>query len=205
MNDDNPMALEDERRRFFRIQDLVHLTYRVISESELTERTALLEKGLTEQFMVMSSLAAITTEMTATLRKIEVANPDVAEYLRAVDRKIDLLGQALMLDEMSVSEDRAAAVSLSASGIAFEVEKPLPEGEPVEVKLMLMPSCAGVLAYGTVITNDKVSVDGETVTQARIDFTHLRDEDRDLLIKHVIRKQGDMLRERRAARENAND
>jgi hypothetical protein len=36
----------------------------------------------------------------------------------------------------------------------------------------------------------------------RVDFTHLRDEDRDLLIRHIMRKQGEMLRERRIAREN---
>jgi hypothetical protein len=31
----------------------------------------------------------------------------------------------------------------------------------------------------------------------RIDFTHIRDEDRDLLIKHMLRRQGERLRQAR--------
>ena len=33
----------------------------------------------------------------------------------------------------------------------------------------------------------------------RIDFTHIRDEDRDLLIKHMLRRQGERLRQARDA------
>jgi len=35
----------------------------------------------------------------------------------------------------------------------------------------------------------------------RVDFTHIRDEDRDLLIKHMLRRQGERLRQARAAAE----
>ena len=68
---------------------------------------------------------------------------------------------------------------------------------------MLMPSNAGILTYGRVIGNEAVEGSSGADYQVRVDFTHLREEDRDLLIRHVIRKQGDMLRERRIARENS--
>jgi hypothetical protein len=35
----------------------------------------------------------------------------------------------------------------------------------------------------------------------RVDFTHIRDEDRDLLIKHMLRRQGERLRRARQAAE----
>lgn len=87
MTNDTQVSLEDERRRFFRIEDLVHLTYRVIDEVELAEKAELLEKGMIEQFMLMSSLSAITAEMAGTFRKIEIGDPDVATYLKALDKK----------------------------------------------------------------------------------------------------------------------
>lgn len=202
MTIDKQVSPEEERRRFFRIEDLMHLTYRVIDKDELTEKVDMLEKGLIEQFMVMSSLAAISADMAATLRKIESVEPDVAAYLRALDRKIDTIGRAFMVDEVTAGNSDATAVNVSASGIAFDTNENLPVGALVELKMLLLPSCTGVLTYGEVVANDNVDEKTGFSTQVRIDFTHLRDEDRDMLIKHAIKKQGDMLRERRAAQEN---
>jgi len=203
VTDDQKISIEDERRRFFRIEDLVHLTFRIIDETELAYKTDLLEKGLVEQFMITSSLAAVTADMSATLRKIEVNDPDVAHYLKSLDQKIDMIGRAFMVDEVNTQDNQACAVNLSASGIAFHHENEIPVGTYLEIKMLLMPSNAGVLTYGKVIGNDKVAGIKGTDIQVRVDFTHLREEDRDLLIRHVIRKQGDMLRERRVARENS--
>lgn len=197
--------LDQERRRFFRIEDLIQMTWRRVDEKELAYKLEMLEKGLVEQFMVSSSLAAISAEMSATLRRIEVKEPDVAEYLKALDRKIDLIGQAFMVDENAEADMHATPVNLSASGIAFYTAEPLEEGIYLEIRMTLLPTTAGVLAYGRVIGNDAgETVDGP-VNQVRVDFEHMRDEDRDMLIRHVIRKQGDMLRERRVARENSED
>jgi Flp pilus assembly secretin CpaC len=203
MTEEQHVSIEDERRRFFRIEDLIHLTFRQIDETELAYKVDLLDKGLVEQFMITSSLAAMTADMAATLRKIEVADPDVASYLKSLDRKIEMVGRAFMVDEVNAQGHKAAPVNLSASGIAFQTETPLHIGSNIEIKMMLMPSSAGIMTYGKVIGNDRVEDAGGVHNQARVDFTHLREEDRDLLIRHVIRKQGDMLRERRIARENS--
>ena len=202
MTDETQASLDDERRRFFRIEDLMHLSYREIDNAELNRKVELLEKGMVEHFMINSSLTAITADMAATLRKVEATDPDVAAYLKSLDRKIDLVGKAFMAEDVSVGENKAAPVNISASGIAFDTEEPLKEGINVEMKMLLMHTFTGILTYGKVVGNDKSEVDGKAVNQVRIDFTHLREEDRDMLIRHVIRKQGDMLRERRIAREN---
>jgi len=203
MTDEPKVSIEDERRRFFRIEDLVHLTFREIDDNELAYKADLLEKGLVEQFMINSSIAAVTADMAATLRKIEVNDPDVAQYLKSLDQKIDMIGRAFMVDEVNAQDNKASAVNLSASGIAFHHDKKIQEGTILEIKLMLMPSNAGILTYGKVISNEAMQGPDGGDYQVRVDFTHLREEDRDLLIRHVIRKQGDMLRERRIARENS--
>ena len=66
---------------------------------------------------------------------------------------------------------------------------------------MLLPDNAGLLAFGEVINCEKHQ-DGYLI---RVDFTYMRDEDRDLLIRHIMRKQGEMLRERRVSKENQSD
>ena len=47
----------------------------------------------------MSSLAAITAQMTAGLRRIENRDPDLAAYLRAIDQKIEVIGRAFIAQE----------------------------------------------------------------------------------------------------------
>ena len=203
MTEEKKVNLDDERRRFFRIEDLIHLAFRVIDENELNFKADMLDKGLVDQFMITSCLATITADMASTLRKIEVVEPDVAAYLKSLDRKIDLIGRTFLTEEVQTDDHEAEAVNLSASGIAFSTKEALPIDANVELKMMLMPSFAGVLTYGKVIGNEIVEDETGRRNMTRIDFTHMREEDRDLLIRHVIRKQGDMLRERRIARENA--
>jgi hypothetical protein len=201
MKDNQNISLEDEKRRFFRIEDLVHLSCNVLDERSFNEKIQLLEKGVSEQFLVMSDLSAISSEMSASLRRIESREPEIADYLRSIDRKIDLLGRAIMSEEFGVNIDSAVPVNLSASGVGIKTGRAIPENSSVEVRMILLPDHVGVMAYGSVVACEEQD-DERYPYLVRVDFTHLRDEDRDLLIRHIMRKQGEMLRERRIAREN---
>ncbi len=198
MTDKKNTGTSDEKRRFFRIEDLVHMTCNVLDEQVFQEKIELLDKGVSEQFLILSDLAAISSEMAATLRKIEVVSPDVAEYLKSLDLKIDILGRALMTEELDVSIDAAVPVNLSAAGVGITISRPMPVDSNVEVKMILLPDHIGIIALGRVVGTSECD-DGKFLI--RIDFTHLRDTDRDVLIRHIMRKQGEMLRERRMSRE----
>jgi hypothetical protein len=77
-------------------------------------------------------------------------------------------------------------------------------GTPLEIRLLLLPALAGILAFGSVVecTEPPAGEDRAAGSRLmRVDFTHIRDEDRDLLIKHMLRRQGERLRQARAAAE----
>lgn len=74
----------------------------------------------------------------------------------------------------------------------------------LEVKLLLLPTYTGILTYGTLV--DCVEVEGEEADaeypyRLRIDFSFMRESDRDALIRHVLLKQSEWLRARREKRE----
>ena len=116
MTAENPTTAQGtERRSFFRIDDTVRLSLRRVPAEELAGRLDRLDHGLAGIFTVMSSLSAITAQMTVGLRRIEKRDPELATYLRAVDQKIEVIGRALIAQEPELSAEDAVPVNLSAA------------------------------------------------------------------------------------------
>lgn len=186
----------DERREYFRIDDSLRLSYREIEPDSLERRITSLEQGQECDFTVVSSLAAITQEMSGTLHKIESSERDIAAYLKSIDRKLDILGRAFLAQSSELIDQPVQAVNLSATGISFEVTTPLEPATLLELKILLTPSYSGILCYAEVIACE--ADDGRAgCYPLRTRFLHLREQDRDLLIQHVIQRQGEVIRERK--------
>jgi hypothetical protein len=195
----------ENRRRFFRIDDAVRLSYRALDADELADRVARLAEGLGGSFALMASLSAVTHRMSVSLRRIEQRSGDVAAYLRALDQKIETVARALLLQDPSLPAMSEAPVNLSAGGLAIVTGQCLPVGTPLEIRLLLLPALAGILAFGAVVEcTEPPPGEGHPPGSRlmRVDFTHIRDEDRDLLIGHMLRRQGERLREARQAGED---
>jgi len=189
-----------ERRSFFRIDDTVRLSLRRVPEGELASRLERLEHDLAGNFTVMSSLAAITAQMTVGLRRIENRDPDLAAYLRAIDHKIEIIGRAFLAQEPELSAEKAVAVNLSAGGMCVGVDECFEPGANLEVRMLLFPSFTGLMIYGTVVDCRPAAADessGHYDHLVRIEFSHIREQDRELLIRHLLRRQSNQLREDR--------
>ena len=201
--DNAEKEMQQDRRRYFRVDDAVNISYQVVDQGQLPERMERMEQEVNGDFTVMSSLAAISQQMAGVMHKVEAYNPDIASYLKALDRKIDILGRAFLLQHSDVSEQATNMVNISASGVAFHVTEPLEPGALLELKLLLFPSFTGILTFAEVVGCEPLETpDGEFTHATRVNFVHLRESDRDVIIRHVIRKQSDMLREQRQQREN---
>ena len=198
MTEQNPKAAAGaDRRTYFRIDDNVRLSVRRVPPGELEARLDRLEHDLAGNFTVMSSLAAITSQMAMGLRRIENRDPDLAAYLRAIDQKIEVIGRAFIAEEPEMAAQQAAPANLSAGGICAGVEELYEKGEPVEVRMLLFPSFTGLMIYGTVVECGPAAEGegGRFRYLARIEFTHIREQDRELLIRHLLRRQSAQLRD----------
>jgi hypothetical protein len=194
--------MTDERREFFRIDDSIQVSYRVIQAAELpaTIDDRRLEN---ERFTVMTRLQAISQHLSAAFHRIEQRDPDVADYLKSLDEKVDLLGKSFLAQEEGLLGLPSRSVNLSAGGLAMDISEPLDPGDLVEIKLLLFPAYTGVMAFGEVV-DVAASQDGDTdyPHHVRINFTLIRDSDQDALIRHIMRRQGEMLRRRKSQLES---
>jgi hypothetical protein len=200
MSRDGQDKMADERREYFRIDDSIRVSYNVIEADAVPADID--EQVENDRFSVMTRLQAISQHLSAAFHRIEQRDPDVADYLKALDEKINLLGQSFLAEEKALLGEPSRPVNLSAGGLAMDVAEQLAVGDRVEVKLLLLPSYTGVLAYGEV-----VGVEANTKPEAgypyhvRINFTLIRGVDQDALIRHIMRRQGEMLRQRREQQE----
>lgn len=191
----------EDRRNFFRIDDTVRLSLRRVPVEELADRLDRLDHDLAGNFTVMSSLSAITAQMTMGLRRIENRDPDLAAYLRAIDQKIEVIGRAFIAQEPEAVAERAIPVNLSAGGMCVGVDEDYQPGAQLEIRMLLFPSFTGLMIYGTVIDSGPPDASDEAHHgrfryMTRIEFTHIREQDRELLIRHLLRRQSDQLRDR---------
>jgi len=203
MADNQQPDLSRERREFFRIDDTVALSFQVVPASSLAKKLERQEKGLEGEFTIMSNLSVISQEMSGVLRKIEGISPDIAHYLKSLDQKIDLLGKAFLTWTNEMADQPASAVNLSASGMAFNTPEPTEIGTLLELKILL-PFFTGLVLYAEVVACKQLPSEGDAgaAYQTRVNFRHLRDRDRDVLIRHVLQRQSEYLRRQRHERED---
>lgn len=183
-----------ERRRYFRIEDEVILFFREVSHEDVPEYGAFQEQDL-DAFSLSSKMDLLTAESRPVLRRIEREYPEVGAFLRIIEQKVDLVAQAVLARETELLEQPTRRVSLSASGIAFENDQPFHVGKVLELKMVLPPTLAGVLAYGNVVYCRHMGGDNSAYHVA-VDFIGLRERDRELLIRHVVKRQLRQLRDR---------
>jgi len=201
MNNNQPT--EDDRRNYFRIRDRVKISFYPVPKDELTDRIERLETDLESKFTVMSSCSLITQQMMMQLRRIESDLPDVAACIKALDDKLNLIGRAFLTQEEDFSNQVTEQVNISAGGIALNSDEEIKLGTVLEIKLLLLPAMTGLLLFGEVIAcKKKKKSDGKDCSyRLRIDFSYMREPDRDILIRHVLQRQGEWLRKRREEHE----
>ena len=187
---------EAERRDYFRIDDRVLLDYRAIEPDALTQPV--------EQHFPPSSTFDLIRDLRALEHEHSPArggsdhDREFDQQLRLLHRKIDLVAATLVAIEQNRAGREAVRVSLSEGGIAFPADAPLPLGTPVALQIQLLPELVGLHLYGEVI-HDQSLLHWEDCGHASpiaVRFLQLREVDRQLLARHILKSQINARRER---------
>lgn len=181
-----------ERRRYFRIEEHVILVFREVEAKAVPADASFREVAL-DPFALGSQLELLSLESRALMRRIERDEPDIAEYLKLLERKIELIARSVVSAETDLADHSPREVNLSASGMAFLSENAYTPGQVLELKLALLPNLLGVAAYGRVIYCRK-QVLGYRIG---VDFIGLSERDRELLIRHITKRQSRQLRDKK--------
>ncbi len=178
--------MSQERRRFFRIEDIVNLKTEVIESDQLEQR---LKKFWNDQheFSLRNEFNYQLEQHQADLQKIKNRSPEIGRYLEMLQQQIDILTDRVLADEDKFTS-LEKQVNISAQGISFYSDEAVAVGEVVELHLKLSPGRQKIVVFARVISCD-ASEDERGAYAVALDFEHIHDADREILVKHVHGKQ----------------
>ena len=176
-----------EKRKYFRITDTIHLTVRVISKEEYESTNKDLQSD--------DSLVDCENELTLLLDKIAIQQPDISRALQLMNQKLMQLNEALIAPPQ---QENLTEVSLSACGVGFESDDFIAEAERVELVLGLKPSNLKMTARGIVVGCEELAEPkGGNRYFIRVALGGLAPKSEEVLIQHIIKRQGEILRQKR--------
>lgn len=186
----------EEKRRYFRVNDTINLLHKVIDKKNVNALSHV-SNDVLGNCSLTAALDVLTQESRMLSPRLERRDPEMFEYLKIIDTKINLIAQALSAQNEQFSEHDTREVSLSATGLAFSNDKAVAVGELLELRMLLTSCMAVIVAYARVVQCKDISDDNpERPFAICVEYVNLTDDDRELLIKHVIKKQLQQLRDK---------
>ncbi|MNQ63407.1 PilZ domain protein [compost metagenome] len=181
----------DDRREYYRIEDSIALEFRPLQQGETGGEGS--ADNASTLFSLLSDLHLMDFESQHLLRHIHERDRTLASYLKVINKRIDLLGQALaqsLLRDIGPTRQ----VTLSEGGIGFTSPQPIEPGTQLALKMVLMPQALGLLMQAVVI-HSQARADGQF--DIGTEFEAETDAQRQLLARHILHKQAQQRREAR--------
>ncbi|MGR8921773.1 MAG: PilZ domain-containing protein [Gammaproteobacteria bacterium] len=192
--------MESERRRYFRITDRALVKYRVLADEALDDERRFVFLNEVRAANLHGALMGIDIRLGDLFEVVRNESKATAEALELMNRKLTLLERVVAMETSTKSpidyrENAPLDVSLSGGGMAMPSEERLEPGTHLAIDLVLLPSNHPMRVIGRVVECSAT----ERGTTLSVEFVDMREEDRDVLIQHIVRKQSEELRQERAA------
>jgi hypothetical protein len=186
---------QTERRRYFRIDDEVILAWRNLTTEEKNMRLQQFMLGEIEYPDATRLYLSLESDINSLVQLLHPKDPQVAKAISLLNRKINLVsrGAPTSATQHTLLEQQAEPVNISACGIAFMADQPLPLWGDIQIEMILIPEKTYILCYGVIVGCEHVA----KRFRVNVDFVAMREDDRERLIQHIMVKESEGLRNRR--------
>lgn len=187
-----------DRRAYFRINDRLLIDIKLLEPEAAWELGKLIVSSAPHASHPHQQLSSLETAFHHLTDQIGHADRDVARALRMLDEKINLLANNVQHLLQPIDDTQAQAVNLSAGGISILSDQVIAPKTPVEVNMTLLPSGIAIRAIAKVISCEQLlsAQDGKGFS-LRLAFTHMNENDRNILVKHTLTRQAENLRQQK--------
>jgi c-di-GMP-binding flagellar brake protein YcgR len=180
-----------DRRRFFRINDTIGVSYHLLSDAE----KSVIEKEVSVDSALLQSVDRLNAQLLRIIDNVQAAQPDVALALNLMNQKIDMLYEKHEIGGQLVAEINfdKREVSLSANGLAFSTAEHFAEEDLLRIDILLDKANLQVTAIGRVVVCESLD---KPRTKAkpfytRVHFIQIKSHDQEILAQYVINKQNE--------------
>ncbi len=184
------MTEQTERRRYFRINDIIGLSYAVLQDGE--EFSPESTDGLAEK------LAKFDARFNRIENTLWQENPTVAQALGLLNTKISTIAAHYTQQAGHPTESYdEMEVSISGCGLAFDCVEPLPPQTRLRVGVLLKPSNIELKFSAAVVACEPALADPAGAYWMRIEIEEENHAAREQLVQHVVQKQSISVEESR--------
>ncbi|MBT0587263.1 PilZ domain-containing protein [Alteromonas oceanisediminis] len=175
---------------FFLIKHQLNVNFRTIDKAEIPAVDQL-EEHMPYAFKIAGELASVEAQAIRPLRNLSSHAAELAEFLNAQARKIDIM-MSYILHQQDDESMRYKSVRFGGGGIEVHSDHPLDAGTSVELKIFLSEEAAAVFCYAEVISCETI----EDGYQIAFIFSRIRESDQELLVRASLHLQAQQLRKR---------
>lgn len=182
--------MTEDRRRFFRINDTVGVSYRVLTGDDLTSQLF----GMGTDLNAMNLITGYDGKIETLLSELRTLQPLVAELFDAFNHKLQGVVAQLHMDSDLVQRiaHKVQEVNISACGMAFATEEALPTGTVLGLDILLLPHNIHILTRALVVNASPA--DSGQGQHVRVEFTDMDSRDHEALIQHIVKRQVSLIR-----------
>lgn len=174
-----------ERRTATRIYSTLALVYKPISALDAGLDPYDYRFGLPQHFTLAEELARVDSLQRQYLDALQATLPQLEGLFDTLNQKFDILARALGGSLSQVVSPAPQNVNLSESGLSFHAAEPLLPGAHLHLAISNTTRNYHIAATGRVVFCEEEDLEGY---RTGVSFLTLRDEDRLVLARDVIRK-----------------
>ncbi|MBN4055153.1 PilZ domain-containing protein [bacterium AH-315-K03] len=190
--------MKEERRRYFRIDDTLGISYRLLG----AEEAKAFVRESAHQGGNFDFISNFDNRIQTLLGACKVQSPIAAELLDLINKKLNFVIEHMDVDTQIARHItfQSRSVNISACGMAFPNEHALETGNVLQLDILLSPSNLHIVTMATVVACHEMDHDSCSPMlphYVRIDFTQINHNDQEVLIQHVVKRQSAYLKQRR--------
>lgn len=185
--------MNDERRRYFRIDETMGVSYRVLSEAEAK---VFVKQSKTGE---IDYAANFDNRIQTLLDACRIQAPIAAELIDLVNKKLNFVIHQMDIDTHLMQQVAFSlqTVNVSACGMAFHCEDNLTLGKKLQIELSLHPGELRVTSLAQVVACGPALEGSDLAYFVRVEFQQMTNYDQELLIQHIVKGQSLQLKKQR--------
>jgi len=181
----------DEFKQYFQIEEAIKVNIEAVKPEQVPANTLVLEQRIPALFLLANEVNELEQTALRPLRQLSDVADELAVFLKAQSRKIDLIMSHILSTEHD-TDDKLLTYSYGGGGLIINTSESYPIAQDFCCKIFLDYDAAAVYCFAQMIDSQK---DDETNTyQHTLLFTQIRSSDQELLVRASLHAQSRLLK-----------
>lgn len=181
-----------EFEQYFQIAESNRVNLFAVDKQSVPQSPAQLEADIPPLFKLANEVSELEQSSLRPLRNLGDVAQELAVFLQAQSRKIDLIMSHILASEQP-QDNAMYCDSYGGGGVKFTTSEQYIIGQAFRTKLFLQHEASAVYCYTEVVAIDEL---GDGQKQYTLLFTAIRDSDQELVVRASLHAQTRQLKKR---------